>query len=161
MRLDARLRKVRSMAVNPKVEGRTYDATPPYVVSRAKIAEFARAVGATDPAHTDPDVARERGYADVIAPPTYAVMIAQQGEAAVMRDPDAGIDFSRLVHGEEGFVHHRPLVAGDEVTARTSVERVRSAGGHSMVTLRTEIDTVAGENVTTTTSLVVIRGEEA
>ncbi len=148
------------MAVNPKVEGRTYDKTAPYVVSRAKIAEFAAAVGATDAAHTDPQVARERGYADVIAPPTFAVLVAQQAEAAVMRDPEAGIDFSRLVHGEEGFVHHRPLVAGDEVTAQTTVERVRSAGGHFMVTLRTEIGTVAGEDVTTATSMVVIRGDE-
>ncbi|TWP38916.1 FAS1-like dehydratase domain-containing protein [Leekyejoonella antrihumi] len=147
------------MAVNPKVEGRTYPATKPYVVSRAKIAEFARAVGATDPVHLDPAVARERGYSDVIAPPTFAVLVAQQAEAHVMTDPEAGIDYSRLVHGEEGFVHHRPLVAGDEVTAHTTVVRVRAAGGHSMVNLRTEVDTVDGENVTTTTSVVVIRGD--
>ncbi|NHN55215.1 MaoC family dehydratase [Calidifontibacter sp. DB0510] len=146
------------MPVNAEIEGRTYPATPPYTVSRAKIAEFAAAVGASDAAHTDPKVAQERGYADVIAPPTFAVLIAQQAEAAVMVDPEAGIDFSMLVHGEENFTHHRPLVAGDEVTAATTVSKVRAAGGHSMVTMSTEIHTTAGELVTTAGSVVVIRG---
>ena len=148
------------MAVNPEVAGRSYPPSAPYVVSRAKIAEFAKAVGATDEAHFDPEVARSRGYADVIAPPTMAVMISQQGDANVMTDPDAGIDYSRLVHGEQGFEHHRPLVAGDEVQATTTVEKVRQAGGHSMVTMGTKIATVGGEVVTTATSVVVIRGDE-
>ncbi|MGN6413198.1 FAS1-like dehydratase domain-containing protein [Flexivirga sp.] len=147
------------MAVNPEVAGRSYPPSAPYVVSRAKIAEFARAVGATDEAHFDPDVARSRGYADVIAPPTMAVMISQQGDANVMADPEAGIDFSRLVHGEQAFEHHRPLAAGDEVQATTTIEKVRQAGGHSMVTMGTEITTVDGELVTTATSVVVIRGD--
>ncbi|NNG38953.1 MaoC family dehydratase [Flexivirga sp. ID2601S] len=147
------------MPVNPEVAGRTYPPSPPYVVSRAKIAEFATAVGATDQAHFDPAAAKQRGYADVIAPPTFAVLIAQQGEAAAMVDPEAGIDFSRLVHGEESFTHHRPLTAGDEVQATTTIEKVRQAGGHSMVTLGTQLTTADGEVVTDTTSVVVIRGE--
>lgn len=149
------------MAVNPEVAGRSYPPSAPYVVSRAKIAEFARAVGATDEVHFDPEVARSRGYADVIAPPTMAVMISQQGDANVMADPEAGIDFSRLVHGEQGFEHHRPLVAGDEVRATTTISKVRQAGGHSMVTMDTKIATSDGEVVTSATSVVVIRGDES
>lgn len=149
-----------AMAVNPQVEGRTYPPTDPYVVSRAKIAEFAAAIGALDPAHTDPAVARQRGYADVIAPPTYAIGIAQRAEYAVVSDPDAGIDYSRVVHGEQKFAHRRPLAAGDEVVAQTRVARVRSAGGHSMVTLETTISTDDGDPTTTATSLLVIRGNE-
>ena len=87
-------------------------------------------------------------------------MISQQGDAAAMVDPEAGIDFSRLVHGEQSFTHHRPLVAGDEVRATTTIQKVRVAGGHSMVTLGTDIDTVDGELVTSTTSVVVIRGDD-
>lgn len=147
------------MPVNPAVQGRTYPPTRPYVVSRAKIGEFAAAVGASDPAHTDPDQARSRGFADVIAPPTFAITIAQQAEGAVMVDPEAQIDFSRLVHGEQSFTHHRPLVAGDEVTAATTVESVRSAGGHSMVTLATAIQTTSGEPVCEARSVLVIRGD--
>ena len=139
------------MPVNAEVEGRSYPPTPSYVVSRAKIRELAEAVQATDPAHTDVEAARARGYADVIAPPTFLVSVAQQGEAQAILDPDAGIDFTRLVHGEQKFVHHRPAVAGDEVTATTTVERVRQAGGHAMVTLVTQITDAASEPLCTAT----------
>lgn len=146
------------MPVNTAVEGREYPRTPPYVLSRAKIAEFAAAVGAGNAEHTDPEAARAAGYADVVAPPTFLVSVAQQGEAAAILDPEAEIDFSRLVHGEQSFTHHRPAVAGDEVTAQTTISRVRIAGGHSMVTLTTEVRT--GEDpLCTATSLMVIRGE--
>lgn len=147
------------MPVNPQVEGHTYPAIPTYSVSRTKIAEFAAAVGAKGPVHTNVDHARSLGYSDVVAPPTFAVIIAQQAETAAITDPDAGIDFSRLVHGEESFVHHRPLVAGDEITAATTVDRVRSAGGHSMVTLKTAITTTEGDPVCDVNCVVVIRGE--
>ncbi len=148
------------MAVNPQVQGKTYPPTDPYVVSRAKIGEFAAAIGAQDAGHFDPSIARERGYADVIAPPTYAIGIAQRAEYAVVSDPDAGIDYSRVVHGEQKFSHHRPLVAGDEVVAQTTVTRIRAAGGHSMVTLETAIRTSEGDLTTTATCLLVVRGNE-
>ena len=106
------------------------------------------------------EVARARGYADVIAPPTFAVLIAQQCDAQLIRDPEAGIDFSRVVHGEQKFAHHRPLTAGDVVIGTLHVDAVRAAGGHSMVTTRTELVTEAGEPVCTATSTIVIRGGE-
>lgn len=146
------------MPVNTAVEGRQYPPTAPYVVSRAKIAEFAVAVGAENVEHSDPAAARAAGYADVVAPPTFLVSVAQQGEGAAILDPEAEIDFSRLVHGEQSFEHHRPAVAGDEVTAQTTVSRVRIAGGHSMVTLSTEVRT-SDAPLCTATSLMVIRGE--
>ncbi|AKU17850.1 MaoC family dehydratase N-terminal domain-containing protein [Luteipulveratus mongoliensis] len=148
------------MPVNAEVEGRAYPPTPPYVVSRAKIREFADAVGAQDPVHRDVDAARAKGYADVVAPPTFLVSVAQQGEGAAIIDPEAGIDFSRLVHGEQKFIHHRPAVAGDEITAATTIDRIRQAGGHSMVTLTTSITDAHGEAICTATSLMVIRGED-
>lgn len=147
------------MAVNPGVAGRTYPPMPAYVVSAAKIREFAEAVGATDPAHVDREVARARGYGDVIAPPTFAVLIAQLCDHQLLADPDAGIDFSRVVHGEQRFVHHRPLTAGDEVVGVLHVDSVRQAGGHAMVTTRSELSTVAGEPLTTASSTIVVRGE--
>ena len=70
--------------------------------------EFAAAIGSDDPAHLDPAAARALGHPDVIAPPTFAVIVALRAEAAVVRDPEAGIDFSRVVHGEERFTRHRP-----------------------------------------------------
>ena len=148
------------MPVNEQFAGRTYPPTSPYQVGRAKIAEFAGAVGAVDEVHTDVEVARARGYADVIAPPTFAVLIAQQADRQLMEDPEAGVDFSRVVHGEQKFVHHHPLTAGDEVVATMTVDTVRLVGGHAMVTTRSELATVGGEARCTATSTLVIRGED-
>ena len=145
------------MPVNAEFVGRTYPPTAPYAVGSAKIREFAEAVGSTDPVHVDRDVATERGYRDVIAPPTFAVLIAQQCDAQLITDPEAGIDYTRVVHGEQKFVHHRPITAGDDIVAVLSVDAVKQAGGHAMVTTRTELS-AGDEAVCTATSTIVIRG---
>jgi acyl dehydratase len=148
------------MAVNAGFTGRTYPPTSAYSVGREKIREFADAVGAVDVVHIDPAAARVRGYRDVIAPPTFAVLIAQKCDRQFITDPEAGIDYSRLVHGEQRFVHHRPITAGDEIVGVLTVDSVKSAGGNSMVTTRTELSTIEGEPVCTATSTVVIRAGE-
>jgi len=145
------------MPVSEDYVGHRYPPVAPYVVSAAKIREFADAVGATDPVHTERDVARGRGYRDVVAPPTFAVIIAQRSEMQFIFDPQAGVDFSRVVHGEQTFVHHRPLVAGDEVVATTIVDSVKAAGGNQMIVTRTEL-TAGEELVCTALSTVVVRG---
>jgi acyl dehydratase len=148
------------MAVNAGFTGRTYPPTAPYAVGREKIREFAEAVGAVDVVHVDSTQARAHGYRDVIAPPTFAVLIAQQCDRQFIVDPEAGIDFSRLVHGEQRFVHHRPITAGDEIVGVLTVDSVKLVGGNAMVTTRTELSTIEGEPVCTATSTVVIRGGE-
>ena len=148
------------MAVNAGFIGRTYPPTAPYGVGREKIREFAEAVVADDVVHIDREQARARGYRDVIAPPTFAVLIAQQCDRQFIVDPEAGIDFSRLVHGEQRFVHHRPITAGDEIVGVLTIDSVKAAGGNSMVTTRTELSTIEGDPVCTATSTVVIRGGE-
>jgi acyl dehydratase len=148
------------MGVNPEIAGRTYPSAPVYEVGRQKIAEFAAAVGSDDPAHVDPEAARALGHPDVIAPPTFAIIVAQRAEAAVVHDPEAGIDYSRVVHGEQRFTHLRPIVAGDRLVGTPHVDSVREAGGHGMVTTRVEIATEAGEHVATAFSTIVVRGGE-
>jgi acyl dehydratase len=152
--------RVVGMAVNPDFVGRSYPPSGPYAVDAALIAAFAASVGSSHPVHTDPEAARSAGYADVVAPPTMAVRFSQAAERAYVTDPEAGIDFSRVVHGEQRFVHHRPITAGDEVVGTTTVDAVRSAGGHAMITTRTELATTAGEALATSTSTIVVRGGE-
>lgn len=148
------------MAVNTDFAGRTYPPSGPYAVDAASLAAFAAAVGSGDPVHTSAEAARAAGYRDVIAPPTFAVTLAQQCDRRLIEDPEAGIDFSRVVHGEQKFVHHRPITAGDEVMGTLVVDSVREAGGHAMVTTRTELATASGEPLCTSTSTIVIRGGE-
>src|SRR5690349_22590446 len=117
------------MPVNADFQGRVYPPTETYRVSAAKIREFAEAVGSSDLVHVDADAARARGYADVIAPPTFAVLIAQQCDAQLIRDPEAGIDFSRVVHGEQRFTPTARSRPATPSSARcTSMRCARRAG---------------------------------
>lgn len=141
--------------------GREFHGTPPYTVSRAKIAEFADAVAAASPIHRDPAAARAQGYPDVVAPPTFAVVIAQRAEAEYIEDPAAGIDFSRVVHANEHFTLARPLVAGDVVSTAVHVVSITSRAAITMVTTRVDLTDAAGEAVGSVESTLAVRGEEA
>lgn len=131
-----------------------------YLVGREKIREFARAVFATNPINHDPDAAASAGYSDIVAPPTFPVVVQEQTLAQLLAEPDAGIDFSRVVHGDQRFSYSRPIVAGDELTATLTVASVKSLGGHSMVTAESRMVDAAGEHVVTATSTLVVRGDE-
>ncbi|GAA2834280.1 acyl dehydratase [Leucobacter komagatae] len=147
--------------VNPDVQGRVYPPTQPYLVGREKVREFARAVLSSSPLHHDPEAARAAGFADVVAPPTFAVTVQEATLAQLLADEEAGVDFSRVVHGDQRFSYTRPIVAGDELTATLTIAAVKQLGGHSMVTASSDIVDAAGEHVVTAISTLVVRGEEA
>jgi acyl dehydratase len=146
--------------VNPDLQGRTFPPSAPYLVGREKVREFARAVFATDPASFDLDAAQAAGHTDLVAPPTFPVVVQQLTLDQLLADPDAGIDFSRVVHGDQRFTFARPVVAGDELTGTLTVTSVKTLGAHSMVTAETVIADAAGETVVTATSTLVVRGDE-
>ena len=149
------------MALNPDFVGREYPATGSYVVGREKIREFAAAVGDANPAYTDVSAAQALGYADVIAPPTFAIVLSLKAAEAVMFDPELGLDYSRVVHGEQSFAYTRPIVAGDELQVTTVIESIRTVAGNDMLTTKGIITTVAGEPVATATSMLLARGADA
>jgi len=146
--------------VNPELQGRTFPPTEPYLVGREKVREFADAVFATNPANRDVEAAVALGYPDIVAPPTFAVVIQERALATLLAEPDTGIDFERVVHGDQRFVTTRPIVAGDELTATLTVSSVKTLGGHSMVSADTRVTDAAGEHVVTAISTLVVRGED-
>ena len=146
------------MALNPDFVGRTYPPVGTYQVGREKIREFATAIGDSNPLFHDVKAASAAGYADVVAPPTFAFALAFQAMLSVVSDPELGLDYSRVVHGEEKFVYSRPIVAGDELVVSSVIDTIRAAAGNDMITVRSDIATVAGEHVVTTYSLTVARG---
>ncbi len=143
------------MPVNPDIVGRVFPPTVPYLVGREKVRDFARAVFADDPQHLDPAAARALGYADVVAPTTFAIVIQEQTLQQLIAQPDSGIELARLLHAEQRFRFTRPIVAGDELTAQLSVVGIRSMGGNAMVTSDTVITDAAGEHVVTATSILL------
>lgn len=149
------------MALNPDFVGRTYPPAPSYLVGREKIREFASALHSTDPVHFDVDVARSLGYSDVIAPATYAIRLSMSAAEAVVMDPELGLDYTRVVHGEQRFEYTRPIEAGDELVSSVTIDAIRSAAGNDMLTTRTDIATIEGEHVATCYSVLVARGTDS
>ena len=98
------------MPVNEDFVGREYPPTQPYAVGSAKIREFAEAVGSTDPVHVDRAVAQARGYRDVIAPPTFAVLISMQCDGQLVTRPRGR---HRLQPGRPRRAEVRPPPAAD------------------------------------------------
>ena len=146
--------------VNPNVQGKKYPETDPYLVGREKVREFAKAVFSTNPVNHDVFAAQAAGYTDVVAPPTFAVVIQERSLTSVISDPEADIDFSRVVHGDQRFVSVRPIVAGSELTSVLEVASVKSLGAHSMITFNTEIFDLDKKLVCTAISTLVVRGAE-
>lgn len=146
--------------MNPQLQARVFPPTEPYLVGREKVREFARAVFATNPVNLDPAAAKAAGYDDVVAPPTFAVVVQEQTLAQLLAEPDSGIDFSRVVHGDQRFTSTRPIVAGDLLTATLTVSSVKTLGAHSMVTAESSITDAAGEHVVTAISTLVVRGDD-
>jgi len=143
--------------INREYIGRVFPASEPYEVCRVKIAEFANAIGDSNPVYRDVAAARAAGHADVIAPPTFAIVISMAGSGAALADPGLGLNYAMVVHGEERFEYARPIMAGDVVTAQVTLTEIRDVGRNVMLTTSTEIRTVAGERVCTAVSTIVER----
>ena len=140
------------MALDESVIGRSYPPTQPYEVSAAKIKEFADAIGDPNPRYRE---------AKAVAPPTFATIVNIPAIMAIVHDPDLGLDYSRLVHADQVFTHHRPIAVGDQLVITAHIDGVLSRAGNDMVTARSEIVTVDGEAVSTTVATLVFRGESA
>lgn len=149
------------MPVNPELVGRDFAPTAPYLVGREKVREFARAVFADDPQHTDPAAAQALGYGDVVAPPTFAIVVTDATLQQLLSEPDSGIVLQNVLHAEQKFRYSRPIVAGDELTAKLSVTGIRAMGAAAMVTSESEITDAAGAHVVTTTSILLVGEGEA
>lgn len=149
------------MSVNPELVERVFAPTAPYLVGREKVRDFARAVFATDPQHTDPEAARALGYADVVAPPTFAMVIQDLTLQQLLAQPDSGIVLERTVHAEQRFRYTRAIVAGDELTATLTVTGVRAFGKGAMVTSEADITDADGAHVVTAISVLLVGGDDA
>ena len=108
--------------------GKRYAAVG-YAVGREKIREYAAAVGETDPLHFDLAAARAAGYADLVAPPMFAVVYAGRAMTPVLFDPELKLDFSMMVHGAQEFRWGPPVIAGDELETEVEVKEIADRGG--------------------------------
>ncbi|MCD0482020.1 MaoC family dehydratase N-terminal domain-containing protein [Streptacidiphilus sp. ASG 303] len=146
------------MPLDPSFIGRSYPPTAPYEVGREKIREFADAVGDANPAYRDPEAAKALGHADVVAPPTFPFLVTYRAAAQVVEDPELGLDFTRVVHGDQRFAYTRPVRAGDRLSVTVSIDSIKSLAGNDILSVRGEVHEASGEHVVTAWMTLVARG---
>jgi acyl dehydratase len=150
------------VAINRDFIGREYPASATYEVGREHIRRFADAIGDRNPAYLDPEAARALGHRDVIAPPTFLTVLGFRFAAeGPIVDPELGLDYALVVHGEQTFELHRPVVAGDVLTSVQRIDDIKDAGRNELILTVTDVTDSAGERVATLRSTIVSRGTAA
>lgn len=128
------------MAISEEHAGRTYPPTTEYVVSAAKISEFATALGDDNSAYFGESP---------IAPPTFAAVVAADAWEYLFDDPELDLALRRIVHATQGFTYFRPLRAGDVITATLTIDKVRVRAATDIISFSVVVATVTGETVCT------------
>ncbi|MEU5876733.1 MaoC family dehydratase N-terminal domain-containing protein [Spirillospora sp. NPDC047279] len=144
------------MALNRDFIGRTFPPSEPYEVSRVKIREFADAIGDRNPIYRDREAAKAAGYSDVIAPPTFPIVVSLGSPA--LADPALNLNYAMVVHGEQRFEYSRPIQPGDVVTCTSTITEIKSIGNNEKMVVETEVKTVEGELIVKTYNTIVERG---
>ena len=125
--------------LNPDTVGRTFTSADSVTVSQESITAFALAIG-------EPNTN--------VAPPTYAITITLDKSQELLQD--SGLDWTRVVHGDQKFEIQRPIIAGDLLSCSSTIESARMVAGNEIVTVRSDLHNGA-ELVASSWSTLVVR----
>jgi hypothetical protein len=125
--------------LNPDVVGRTYKGANSFAVSQESITNFALAIG-------EPNTS--------VAPPTFSISISLTESQALLQE--SGLDWTRVVHGDQRFEIYRPLVAGDSIICSSTIESARVMAGNEIVTVRSDLHS-GNELLISSWSTLVVR----
>lgn len=145
------------MAVKTEAMGKQW---PPatYQASRAKIAEYANAIGAQNPAHFNLDAALAAGFRDVVAPPMFCVVYAAPAMGPAILDPAVGINLATMVHGAQEFEWGEPVCSGDGITTVATCADISEKGGMGFYVFETTSVNQDGEITVRGTWTNIVRG---
>lgn len=116
-------------------------------VEKGEIRQFADAIGATDPIHTDPAAARAAGYPNLVAPPTFVFCLAQRNSEPTDALVKLGFDVAKLLHGEQHFEYFHPVCAGDTIALTTRIEDIYEKKGGLLEFMVQKTDAVNRDGV--------------
>ena len=119
--------------------GQSYRIDDVYVVGKAKVAEFAKAVQNFHPAHHDTDAARELGHPAVLAPPTFMSLIAFVAQRRLFEEAFSCYSMPQILQVDQRFSFHRPLCAGDRLSCEVTLVSARRAVGADLMVVENEI----------------------
>jgi acyl dehydratase len=142
--------------MNRAYVGRQFTDPAEYEVSRESIRAFADATGHDSPLHRDVAAARAAGHPDVIAPPTFPVIVTRAANRRVTAEPALRLDYDRVLHGSQSFTISRCARPGDRLTVTVHIDDIRDAGANELIELRDEVHTAAGEHICTARSTLIV-----
>jgi len=145
------------MPLNQSLKGKTYQEIE-LEVDRDRVTQFALAVGEDDPRFLEAEAARAEGFPDQVAFPTFPTVVGILASAQIVVDPELGMDYSRVVHGEQSFEWRRPIVVGDRLRATPRIADVYAKGPNEFLVIEAEVRVTDGEVVCVARSTLLSRG---
>ena len=145
------------MPLNHSLKGQEYQEIE-LEVDRDHVTRFSRAVGEEDPRFLDAEAARAEGFPDQVAFPTFPTVLGILASARIVVDPELGMDYSRVVHGEQAFEWRRPIVVGDRLRATPRIADVYARGPNEFLVIEAEVRDADGELVCVARSTLLSRG---
>lgn len=128
-------------------------------IERSRLQFFAKAIGETDPIYTDATAARDAGYPDLPAPPTFLFAAELDSGVTDRMLQDLQMPIAKLLHGEQSFSYGVPACVGDTVTVRSTIEDIydKKNGALEFVVKTTRATNQLGEMVADMRSVLVLR----
>jgi acyl dehydratase len=143
--------------MNQRLKGKAYQEIS-FTVERDRVTKFAQSIGEDDPRFLDPQAARVEGFPEQVAPPTFPTVLGILASARVVLDQDLGVNYSRVVHGEQEFEWRRPIVVGDALRATPRVADIYVRGPNEFLVVEAEIVDADGQVVCVARSTLLSRG---
>ena len=145
------------MPLNESLKGKTYPEVD-LEVDRDRANQFALAVGEDDPRFLEQEPARTEGFPDQVVFPTFPTVVQILASAQVVLDEELGLDYTRVVHGEQEFEWKRPIVVGDRLRARPRISDIYSKGPNEFLVVENEVMDPDGDVVCVSRSTLLSRG---
>jgi acyl dehydratase len=145
------------MPLNQSLKGKTYRELT-FEVERDRVNQFALAVGEDDPRFTDPEAAKAEGFPEQVAFPTFPTVLQILTSAQVVVDEELGLDYSRVVHGEQAYDWRRPIVVGDRLRVTPRIADIYAKGPNEFLVIEGEIVDAGGEVVCVARTTLLSRG---
>jgi acyl dehydratase len=129
-------------------------------VEPGRLRYFLNTLGEQNPVYRDEAAARAVGYSATPAPPTYLFCLElMDAERPFEFLTELNIDLARVLHGEQRFSYHAPVVVGDTLTFQSRVTDVtdKKGGAMTMVVVETAVTNQHGAHVADTARTIVVR----
>ncbi len=143
--------------INYALKGKEYTEVE-FTVTREGVERFCDAIGEAAPACRDPEAARALGYPEQVAPPTFVTTMQVMTTGQAIVDPELGLNFAMVVHGEQAYEYRRPVVVGDVLRTVPRIADVFAKGRNEFLVIESEIRDASGETVVVARSTLLSRG---